>query len=353
MTTAESTAKDQKRTLVILAESTVKDQKRTLVFDNEKCAGCGICVGTCPSEDLLLGPVGAIKRGLVEGSLISHKDGECSLCGLCSALCVYGALELHINGEKQDLQLDLLKTSLSEFEIEFNEENCVYCKICEDVCPTEAIEVTRHPIELKFDGTITVNSENCVGCEKCVEVCNTEAISVTRETSFYSEPKIEISIDASKCNFCLSCELVCPNDVINVNCVKCSSLRNLKEKPKITGDWSIDKNKCVLCGRCAIYCSTDALKVVKPISGELIIDISKCPKDCTTCVDICPTKSLYFPPKRSPFDKVELQFIEDHCNFCGVCINACKDKAIYIKNRTIGKMKLPLDSLWIRWIHLL
>ena len=45
-----------------------------------------------------------------------------------------------------------------------DEEKCVGCEECVDVCPVEVFEME--------DGkSKPVNAEECLGCESCVEVC--------------------------------------------------------------------------------------------------------------------------------------------------------------------------------------
>jgi NAD-dependent dihydropyrimidine dehydrogenase PreA subunit len=61
------------------------------------------------------------------------------------------------------------------FKMAFNpvvdEDKCVGCEECVDVCPVEVFEMV--------DGKSSpVNAEECLGCESCVEVCEEGAITV-------------------------------------------------------------------------------------------------------------------------------------------------------------------------------
>jgi len=62
-----------------------------------------------------------------------------------------------------------------DFQMAFNpvvdEEKCVGCEECVDVCPVEVFE-------LRDGKSVVVNAEECLGCESCVEVCEVGAITV-------------------------------------------------------------------------------------------------------------------------------------------------------------------------------
>lgn len=68
------------------------------------------------------------------------------------------------------------------------DENCIGCKKCEKVCPSEVITVVGSkkpsPITGKARGyadDFTLNLQACIICELCVQVCPTDAIIMVKE----------------------------------------------------------------------------------------------------------------------------------------------------------------------------
>ena len=57
------------------------------------------------------------------------------------------------------------------FEPLIDEEKCIGCGECVDICPSEVLELVD-------EKAVAVNAEDCVGCESCIEVCEQEAITV-------------------------------------------------------------------------------------------------------------------------------------------------------------------------------
>jgi adenylylsulfate reductase subunit B len=55
------------------------------------------------------------------------------------------------------------------------EEGCVGCGICRDVCPSQAIDMTR---EMAYPVPVP---DACTGCMTCVEECPVDAIEVNEE----------------------------------------------------------------------------------------------------------------------------------------------------------------------------
>ena len=57
------------------------------------------------------------------------------------------------------------------YKIEVDNEKCIGCGDCVDVCPVDVYE-------MQDEKSVPVNAEECIGCESCVEACEQEAITV-------------------------------------------------------------------------------------------------------------------------------------------------------------------------------
>jgi NAD-dependent dihydropyrimidine dehydrogenase PreA subunit len=58
------------------------------------------------------------------------------------------------------------------YEIVVDQEKCIACGDCVDICPVDVYE-------MQDEKSVPVNAEECIGCESCVEACEQEAITVT------------------------------------------------------------------------------------------------------------------------------------------------------------------------------
>lgn len=64
---------------------------------------------------------------------------------------------------------------------------CIFCKACEKICPTEAINVNKE------GKTISLDLAKCIFCEECLERCPKNAIKQTREMLVASEEKQKLT----------------------------------------------------------------------------------------------------------------------------------------------------------------
>lgn len=68
-----------------------------------------------------------------------------------------------------------------------DEENCIGCRLCEYICPSQIIKVTLRKGEKRANGIgatycdhFTLDYQACMQCELCIQVCPTDAIVMTR-----------------------------------------------------------------------------------------------------------------------------------------------------------------------------
>ncbi|MDY0161809.1 DUF362 domain-containing protein [Desulfobotulus sp.] len=60
---------------------------------------------------------------------------------------------------------------MSEYAPLVDEEKCVGCEECVDVCPVDVFE-------MQGGKSVPVNADECLGCESCIEVCEPGAIVI-------------------------------------------------------------------------------------------------------------------------------------------------------------------------------
>ena len=62
---------------------------------------------------------------------------------------------------------------------QIDEQNCIKCGQCKDLCLQQAIEISENKSE--------VNTKKCIGCKKCVEICPQECISLVQKPTDLEE----------------------------------------------------------------------------------------------------------------------------------------------------------------------
>ncbi|WP_347491313.1 NIL domain-containing protein [Desulfoscipio sp. XC116] len=88
-----------------------------------------------------------------------------------------GTLVMDITGANTEQGIEYLRQlgvqvqSLTEQIIQ-NEEKCVSCGACTDICPSGALYMERPDMVVRF------NSDRCVVCHLCVKACPMKAMEV-------------------------------------------------------------------------------------------------------------------------------------------------------------------------------
>ena len=134
----------------VVMEQRLLQNVNNLILNAETCTGCGICVEACPEEAIVLGLVGAARRGAIDyAAPIDVDEVKCSYCGVCVCMCPFKALTLKVDGEERLPIVE--KEGFPQYDrtMKIDQEKCNRCTICEDVCPRDAID--RNVPE--FEGT--------------------------------------------------------------------------------------------------------------------------------------------------------------------------------------------------------
>ncbi len=184
----------------------------------DKCVKCEICVQTCP--------VSAIK--LIGNSIIYNNDEESDFIEYnlsnvscshrvvrmnsisidysqdnnwedCANLCPTNAFTLEFkeffDGNDMDLEEDTLYPNI-------NENMCIGCSACVEISQNkDAIELDRYVGPIIHSRNIDINHELCVNCYLCEENCPTGAIELVDG---------EVVLDDDKCIRCIECTHHCP-----------------------------------------------------------------------------------------------------------------------------------------------
>ncbi|MDO5307874.1 MAG: 4Fe-4S dicluster domain-containing protein [Planctomycetia bacterium] len=151
-----------------------------------RCAHCGLCVRTCPTQILDLvnlskskpdsdanaSPSNALTL-LEDASLngapylsydrgLGYCEKDCSACG---EVCPTGALMPMTPIEKAQRPIALAVFDLEKCKIYYQQE----CHICRHECPYDAIDFIWSDEEYAY--LPTINSDQCAGCGRCVVAC--------------------------------------------------------------------------------------------------------------------------------------------------------------------------------------
>ena len=216
----------------------------------------------------------------------------------------------------------------------------MFCGRCYSACPNDAILYERSLPNRNnlVRGEISINEDDCIYCGFCDDICPAGAISVDADIK---GDNYSIKLDESKCVYCKLCAKVCPEEAIKAVCTICMEADNIKI-PSIKGNVFIVGDDCVYCSWCKEICPVDAVTITKPFEGSLSLvetDEAQCKGDsCHACQDVCPCNAVAIEDNKSVTNST-------FCNLCGACVTACPQNIRELK-RTSMKLTNINSEAW-------
>ena len=188
----------------------------------DKCVKCEICVQTCPVSAIKLISNSVVyndedEREVVEYDLANirypHRVVRMNSISIdysndnnwddCANLCPTNAFTLEFKEffeqRNMDLGIELIEDELYPY---VNEKMCIGCGACREISLNNfAIELDRYIGPIHHSRFIDVNDDSCVNCFLCEENCPTGAIELVDG---------EVVLDNDKCIRCVECTNHCP-----------------------------------------------------------------------------------------------------------------------------------------------
>lgn len=184
------------------------------------CLGLGTCMDVCKFDAITI----------QDGVAIIDEE-KCVLCGKCIEVCPKQLITK--KPAKQEVTVECNSREFGKSVKEKCSVGCIGCGLCVKACKFEAIEFENKIAKIIYD--------KCVGCMACVEKCPTKVIKGDLSK------RVKVTIDEDLCVGCTICKKQCKFDAIE---------GSLKEKHKI------DADKCVGCHLCMEKCPKGAIKTI-------------------------------------------------------------------------------------------
>ena len=170
-----ATANAQKRRGKALVRKPEKHERQTplvpagsLSIKNfaDHCTGCQLCVSVCPNQ--VLRPSTSL-TSLMQPEM-SYEKGYCRPeCSKCSSVCPAGAIRPISIEEKSSIQIGHAIVNLDLCVVNTDD---VDCGNCARHCPVGAITmIKKNPEDMLSMRIPAVNEEMCIGCGACENLC--------------------------------------------------------------------------------------------------------------------------------------------------------------------------------------
>ena len=173
-TSVAAQAQGRKRRMPVVKEKKQNDRQTPVVpagslsLKNftDHCTGCQLCVSVCPNN--VLRP-STSPLNLMQPEM-SYEKGWCRPeCTRCSDVCPAGAIKPITVEEKSSIQIGHAVLNLDLCVVNTDDSDCGNCA---RHCPAEAITMVRkNPDDMLSIRIPSVNEQMCIGCGACENLC--------------------------------------------------------------------------------------------------------------------------------------------------------------------------------------
>ncbi|MBC7237932.1 MAG: 4Fe-4S dicluster domain-containing protein, partial [Chloroflexi bacterium] len=200
--------------------------------------------------------------------------------------------------------LTLLRPMITRrYELFADHVKCCGCKICETVCPREAITLSEATLEngrVVAKARVDIDPAKCNFCGECVALCPTHALAIRINgepaipvVDGEAFPKLIRTREVNQEAFAGLTETAyideCPTAAISAD-IEYDEAGNVVA----VRDVRIDQTLCINCTHCQETGPKGAFAITKPYRGRIFLDISLCPAGCQACADVCPTPAIAY-----------------------------------------------------------
>ncbi len=227
----------------------------------------------------------------------------------------------------------------SLFKLQFNEQACISCGLCEKACKAESIDYKQ--MQIDFD--------RCVACFNCVDACSVNAIGYSRSTADVKVPKIDVKRRSALKTMALGATALSGLSFTIDKEVFSSFKSTIPTKSKYPvlppGAISIShyKESCTACHLCVSSCPSNVLQSTFAEFGidglfipKMNFDVNYCQYECNLCGNVCPTGAIkpFELDAKKTIQMGKVTFVKDNCvvseleKDCGACAEHCPTKAV-------------------------
>jgi len=213
----------------IVLERAMVTRHYIMRWDLERCIGCQIGPSICP-VDAVQHVDAVLENGRMhQKQVVDINADKCIFCGECVEMCPVSAIDISVNGEKENPVIKYGAFPQLIQSTEFNQKAFDWSRkdfVIEN-CPTHVISYDEK------EKTLHIDDAYCIRCRQC-EVASDGAFQVEQPWKGSVVLRRELCVEG-----CLACADICPTRALHIN---------------DAGELVLADYFCIKCGACMQIC---------------------------------------------------------------------------------------------------